>query len=404
MRALPLSIALLVFAVTPLTAQPSNALPAPQRPALSSDADTCDAFYYYRYGLAQLRWNPGAAVSAFYWAQRLSPGTAVTYYAERIARLMADPTLLDRYVGGDRRTIESAQVQRIDSLQLRALDLDPFFPEQLDEVLIIAYFTNSVRASLRSQGVQVGELDIEYYVGRAVASADMETRAWLAFGRGDYPTAVDLWGHQERHDRKNAHLRVRRAQGLYLMGAYDSARAELDTALAMARRSDAEKMRYVYDSKARWEYELGRIQEMQGNDSAARETYQQALVEDLSFHPAHVRLAYVALRAGDTTTAVTELQRAIEIKGDEYGSRLLLGSVYAARQAADSATEQLRRAIALEPWVAQPHFVLGEVRRAAGDREGAAAEYRRFLVLAARSDASLEIARQRLALVGAPPT
>jgi len=397
-RTLLIATALLAAATATLAGQNK----VPRRPTLPPGADTCDAFTYYRYGQEQLQRDPERAAAAFYWAQRLSPGSAVTYYAERIALLMEDPILLREYVEADRHTLASAEVQRIDSLQMRALDLDPFFPEALDGELIITYFNNSVKESLRRQGEDAGDLDIDYAVRTTIAGADMETRAWLAFGQGNYRQAVDFFGRQERSYRKNAPLRVRRAMAFYQLGELDSAQVELDSALAIARRADAEKMRYAYDSKARWVYELGRIQEMRGRDSAARATYQQTLVEDLSFEPAHVRLAFVALRAGDTTEAATELHRAIAIKGDEYNARLLLGMVYAARRATDSATAQLTRATEIEPWVAQPHFVLAEVRQAAGDREGAAAEYRRFLALVARSDPSLSIAQRRLSAVTAP--
>lgn len=161
-------------------------------------------------------------------------------------------------------------------------------------------------------------------------------------------------------------------------------------------------MKYVYDSKVLWRFELGRIYELQGSDSAARDAYQAALVEDLSFFPAHVRLAYVALHAGDSTTAVTELENAIQLKGSDFSARLLLGMVHAARLAFEPATEQLTRATEIEPWAAYPHFVLAGVRRDAGDWDGAVAGYRRFLALAARNDPDLAAARQRLTELGAP--
>jgi tetratricopeptide (TPR) repeat protein len=158
----------------------------------------------------------------------------------------------------------------------------------------------------------------------------------------------------------------------------------------------------VYDSKTMWEYELGRTHEMLGKDSAARDAYQRALVEDLSFYPAHDRLAYLALQARDTATAVTELQRAIEIQGDDFSARLVLGRVQAARRAYGPATEQLRRATEIEPWAAQPHFLLGQVLEGAGDRNGAVAEYQRFLALAARGGHDVDTARRRLAGLSAP--
>jgi Flp pilus assembly protein TadD len=395
-------IAWTLAASAPLAAQKDGAAPAPRRPALPPAADTCDAYAYYRYGLFQLRRDPAQAAAAFYWTRRLSPDAAVAYYAERVALLLADPRLLRRYFEEDSRTLQSPEVRRLDSLYVRALAIDPYFPKLLDELLIVTYYTNLIHEDFRNHGEEVSELDIEFYVRREIANAGPATSAWLAFGRGQYRQAADFWAREVGRYRKNAYLRARRSQALFLAGEPDSALGELEAALAVARRADAEKMRFVYDSKVLWEYEVGRIHELQGRDSAAREAYQGALVEDLSFHPAHVRLAYVALRAADTATAVTELQRALDIKEDDFSARLLLGTVHAARRAFGPATEQLRRATEIEPWVAQPHLALGDVRRDAGDREGAVAEYQRFLALAARNNPALDSARQRLAGLAAP--
>jgi Tfp pilus assembly protein PilF len=379
---------------TPLAARP--AAPEPRRPKLPRDEDTCEASAYYQYGLSQLRLHPDLAAAAFYWSQRLLPATAVAYYAQRIALLMADRNLLRGYVEGDRVTLRSEEVHRIDSLQVRAMSLDPFFPRRLDEDLIVAYFTDQVRNELLQQGEEVSDAAIEFYVRHDLQSADAATRAWLAFARGDYRQAADLWAGELRHDPKDTDLRAQRSQALFLLGKLDSARAELVTALAAARRSDAETMKYVYDSKAVWEYELGRIGELQGKDSVAREAYQQSLVEDLSFYPARRRLADLALRARDTATAVTELQRAIEIKEDDFTARLELGVVQAAQRSFGSATEHLRRVTEIEPWAAYPHFLLANVRMDAGDREGAAPEYRRFLALASPTDPAAGAARRKL--------
>lgn len=397
MRALSLSLSLLFAGTTLLAAQSNGAPAAPRRPTLPPQADSCDATVYYRFGLTQLERDPATAAAAFYWAQRLSPNSAVTYYAQRIALLMADVGLLRNYVEGDRRTLQSARVKRIDSLQLRAVTLDPFVPQLLDEQMLMAYYRDVVRERLGADAPTVSDFDINVYLQRTLADAGPATRAWLAFGRGRFAEAAAYWAGAVRRDRKDAYLRVRRSQALFLSGAPDSARAELEAALVAARRTDAEKMQFIYDSKALWEYELGRLHEAQGRDSLAREAYQRALVEDLSLHPAHVRLATVALRSADTATAVMELQRAIEVKGDDFAAHLLLGSVLAGRRALEPATVELRRAAEIEPWVAHPHLVLGDVRRDAGDREGAASEYRRFLALAAQGDPAADTARSRLA-------
>ena len=383
---------------TPVAAH--SAIPAPRRPALSAGADTNDPSAYNGFASTRLRSHPEVAAAAFYWMQRLSPSAPLAYYGERVARLLSDRRLLRDYIDEDRRTLQSAAVLRLDSLQIRALTLDPFFPQFLDEQLIITYWINEVGRQARTQATGTSfasDDEIEAYVRHELqVSSDSATEAWLAYARGNYRLAASYWAVRLMRDSTDTHLMARRAKALFLAGQPDSARAQLQRALAAARRSDAKTMKYVYDSKVLWEYEVGWIDELQKHDSAARESYQRALVEDLSFYPAHLRLAYVALRSRDTTTAVTELQRAIEVKENDFETRLLLGVLLAARHQLPPASEQLRRAAEIEPWVAYTHFVLGNVRTEVSDTQGAAAEYRRFLELAPRSDPNIPVARQRL--------
>ncbi len=388
-------------------ARPAAARETPARPALAAGADTCDPFAYYTYGRQQLAEHPAQAAAAFYWMQRLAPASPLGYYAERVALLMADRRLLRGYLEEDRRTLASPRVRQIDSLLVRAITLDPFFPRAMDEDLMMAYLVGKVGNMLRAQTGQTpatSDRAIEGYIREWVdSSADAETRAWFDFARGGYRDAAAYWATELQRHPRDTELRARRSQALYLSGAFDSARAELETALADARRSDAQQMHYVYDSKVLWEYELGRIHERQNDAAGAREAYERALVEDMSFYPAHVRLGYVAAQHGDTATAVTELGRAIQIRDDDFTARFLLGLVQATRKAYAPATEQLRRAAEIEPWVAVTHYALAEVRRNAGDRDGAVAEYGRFVALAARHDPNLAAARQRLAELAAPP-
>ena len=391
MRTATLTIALMIAVAASALAQR-----APRRPRLPPMSDTCDAWVYYQYGITQLERDPGDAAAAFYWAERLSPNTALAYYGERIARLLDDPFTLKRYVEGDRSALQSKDVRRIDSLEVKAIALDPFFPQRLDETMIVTYYNNLVRDNLRQSGENaVSDPEIDAYVRDRLQETHGWLLAWLVMSRGDFRRAADLLATEVRNDRKNTEIRAQRAQALYLAGERDSARVELDSALAAARRSDAQKMKFVYNSKAAWEYELGRTWEVLGSDSAAKAAYQQALIEDLSYYPAHTRLAFIAVRERDTTLALTELQRSIAVR-DEYNARLQLGILLATRHAYDSATAHLRRAIEIEPWVAAPHLVLADVRRDAGDRDGAAAEYQRFLALAAHNDADLAGAQQRL--------
>ena len=114
----------LVLLSLPLQAQKKEK--EPKRPRLEAGADTNDAAAYYEFGRSQLKRDPDAAADAFYWASRLNPGAAEPYYGRRVALLLTDPRRLDRYWSGDRRTVNSDEIKRIDSLQLRALEINPF--------------------------------------------------------------------------------------------------------------------------------------------------------------------------------------------------------------------------------------------------------------------------------------
>jgi hypothetical protein len=78
------------------------------------------------------RGPPAEAAAAFYWAARLQPGWADPLYGRRVALLMTDPDRLVRYMEDNRGTIRSPEIQAIDSLQLRALSLDPFLVQTFD--------------------------------------------------------------------------------------------------------------------------------------------------------------------------------------------------------------------------------------------------------------------------------
>src|SRR5438094_2753120 len=96
--------------------------------------------------------DPQKAADAFYWATRLDPAWAPPLYARRIALLMADPRLLVGYMNGIRRYVESKEARSIDSLELRALMLNPFLARDLDKPLIMAYLRDLVQDELRQSG------------------------------------------------------------------------------------------------------------------------------------------------------------------------------------------------------------------------------------------------------------
>jgi hypothetical protein len=68
--------------------------------------------------MEQLDRDPEVAAAAFYWAARLDPTSADAYYGRRCALLLADKWRFQKYIEEDRRTLQSSEVKRIDSLYL----------------------------------------------------------------------------------------------------------------------------------------------------------------------------------------------------------------------------------------------------------------------------------------------
>jgi tetratricopeptide (TPR) repeat protein len=381
--------------------QTAGASSAPARPPLEEDADTNDPAAYYVYGVGRLRQHPREAAAAFYWAARLEPTSPHAFYARRAALLMSDPWLLERYLSGDERAVRSAQARSLDSLQLHAMMLDPFFTRRHDDVLAETYLHVLMERAVRSEGETLNEAAFRFWVERYLHDAPAGDRAWILNAEQRYRQAVDDWALALRRDPKNSHVRAERARALFALGAIDSARAELTAAIATARQADTSKVWYVYESKAEWEFSVGWASEQLGELPAAREAYQRALVEDLSYYPAHLRLGAMALTAGDTAAALVEMERAAQVKEDDYLVQLSYGVVLDAAGRYDSAGAHFRRAAELEPYAPMPQFLLARSLDALGDAAAAAAAYERCAGLSKRDDPSGAAARQRAATLRA---
>ena len=123
--------------------------PELRRPSLESDADTNDARAYYALGVRLFDHDPKTAAAAFYWATRLEPGWAEALYARRLTGLMTNRWLLMRYVEGSPQTRRSAEALRLDSLEYRALRLNPFFSRDLDPPFYLYYVVTLVEDQVR---------------------------------------------------------------------------------------------------------------------------------------------------------------------------------------------------------------------------------------------------------------
>jgi tetratricopeptide (TPR) repeat protein len=387
------------FVMLVLCASPAIAQKIPKRPGLPATADTNDPHAYFALGSMLMQNDASTASRAFYWARRLDPAYADAYYGERTALLLSDPHRLMQWDDGNKRVLQSSDVQHLDSLFVRALTLNPVLPMSYDRVLALTAFKQYIEEEdgTHLDLAQMQQLDnyYEQYLHTAINADGL--RARMAQADGDYPRALDLWNTAIKRTKRQAEYRIRRGRLFLQIGQADSAVAELSQALEELRTRDKKEFTPYYYSKATTQTTLGMAQQQRGDLAAARAAFEGALLEDLAYFPAHVRLGQMALDQHDTTTAISEMDLAVQLRPDDgylrdqYGYALTLVGKYA------EAIEQLKKSVELEPWYALPLRHLGEAYDRAGNRDAAATSYKAYMILASRGDPMRPTVQSRLA-------
>lgn len=378
-----------------LVASAAVAQKEPKRPSLAAGTDTNNARAYYNYALQVLKDDPDKAADALYWTTRLDPTWADGFYARRVALLLSDTHRLEKYWSGDRRTLQSRDVQQIDSLFYHALTLNPFVSQTLDRQLFEA-IADDIAAQYERQGGATST-EVRYAIDQEMRTAPPATRAWLAYGDGRFDDALRLYAEAIHSDDRNGPLRVDRARVFAQMNQNDSALAELNLAITDLRKRDKKDLIYVYQSKALTEQSVGAIYQRMGNAAAAKEAFGRALEEDLSYYPAHMQLAYMAIDANDTTTALSEMDLAVQIEANDPATRYVYGFALAATGKAADAEVQLRKSMELDKVYAAPHFMLAYALEQEGKAADALAEYQRYLAMASLTDPRRATAEGRVA-------
>jgi tetratricopeptide (TPR) repeat protein len=399
MRCSPL-IVVLGFAAASAggVAQAQKSKDEPRRPRLSADADTNNARAYYDFGLEKLSREPESAADAFYWAARIDPTSADAYYARRCALLLSDKYRFQKYIEDDRRTLQSNEVKRIDSLYLYSLTINPFLYRKLDVILFGEYIQNWSEEYARRNNASPSE--VRFYIEREIQQdASLSMRAWQAYGNGRFQDALKLYADATKRARYKAGLRATRGRLFFQLGEADSALNELTLALDEMRKTDKKDLVYVYESKALLEHSIGLIQQRLGNAAAAKEAFGRALQEDLSYFPAHVQLAYIGMNANDTTTTLSELDLAVQIRPEDPLLHYTYGYALASMGKFEDAQVQLRRAIEVDPHFAASYYVLGQVLDALGKADDGLAQYRAFLSRSSQMDLRRKEAEERVAMV-----
>ena len=379
-----------------LDPRPSAAQAPPPRPPLGGSADTNDAAAYLALGAELLVRDPSAARSAFWWAARIDPSAAAATYGLARAIVLASTDATRAVFDGPREDATRQLIRMSDSLDARAQGLDPFLFRAYDRLLLIYYVAR--RNGINDLSVAQGALE------RILGDMDAEVQGWYQYSTGRMPEALARYADALRRARDPAAIHRRRGEIYAMLRQPDSAVVELRTALAILRKAESGATSW-YEPKAMLEQQIGLLYERGGRLADARAAYGRALIEDLAFHPAHVRLAAMALAAGDTVAAANEFVLAAELAPTDAVVRYQCGyGLIVARRQAEAA-EQLRAAVALEPWYAEPRLLLA---RLADDNElttEAVTGYREFLARATtRHPQRLAVQRRLATLSAAAPT
>ena len=228
-------------------------------------------------------------------------------------------------------------------------------------------------------------------------------KAWLFYAAGQYRQALDFYALVSRQSPKNDFYLSRRAEIHYRLLESDSALKYYAEAIKAASAAEKNKDRLVrfYKPKAVYEYMAGFVHETKGNVAAAREAYGRALTEDLSLFVAHQRLGLLALGAGDTASALSELRLGTEIAPRNAVLRFQYAAVLTRAGKLPEAVPELKQVIESEPWYADPYLLLARLYDASDLRDDARKLYLDFLARATRTDLQRTFAEGRVAALGA---
>lgn len=347
------------------------------RPELhDTAADPNDPLAYYRLGDSVRRTLPGLADRAFYWASRLDPTFADAYFA-RWALLRRDFPWREMPDGSIRWifALQPNAAQATDSLLSLAISYSPFLEGTID----------------------VPQWIIGLSEGRA--AQDPTLAGMRAYGHGDYRKAVVEWAKALKKEPKAAILHVPRAYAWVRLDEADSAVSDLTQLAQHLEVVERDSALAPYYSKEFLYYAIGMLHATKKRFTEARAAFERALLENLGFYMAHVRLSGVVMMLNDTTTALNELETAMLIRPDDplvlvYHGSLLLGSGRVA-----DAERQFRAALRADSDYALPHVFLGLAAEKRNDTSLALAEYTDYLKRSPRSAGERVWAKSRMPLL-----
>jgi tetratricopeptide (TPR) repeat protein len=168
-----------------------------------------------------------------------------------------------------------------------------------------------------------------------------------------------------------AQQQPREAQTSGQLGMLLLAYEQHDTAVTCFQRTRA-----LSPQEFRWAYYLGVVQASRGEYTEAVATLQAALVLQVDYLPAQLKLAEALLSVQRFNESQALLEKLLRAQPASSHAHFWLGKIYAAQRAIAAAIEHLRRAVELAPRFGQAHYALALVLRDAGQREQAAEHFK----------------------------
>lgn len=342
----------------------------PKRPRLPAGADTNDARAYNDY--ADARDTPWKrSFDGYYWALRVAPDA--NYYRLKLANAVLYSQSWDwqrERENGAEFVVKSKESRLIDTLVTLAYYRNPF--ENL--------FANECR------------LDRDTY---EFLKDDLFWNAQYFYERGCYQRAAQAWVPYLAKNPGALNARLKLVRSYYWTRQYGNALQQIDIALDTLRARDAKRTYRFLISKEVLETMRGDIYEAQEDYFNAKKAYGRALEENLTYWPAHVRLARAALAQNERDEALQEFAQAVQLAPDEVTLRYEYGDALLGAGKLPEAEAELRKAIALEPEYALPYLSLARTLDRQKKLDDAMPYYRQYLARAPKWQNRLIVATQQ---------
>jgi tetratricopeptide (TPR) repeat protein len=220
------------------------------------------------------------------------------------------------------------------------------------------------------------------------------------YEQGCYTQAIDWYRKVLLKFPNHFSSRMNLVRAMHWTGQHGNALAQIDTAITQLRARDSKRTYRFYASKEQLETMRGEILTQMEDFNGAKKAYGKALEENLSYWPAHVRLALLASIQGEHDEALQEYDQAVQLADREPAVHFDYGIALLRADKAPEAEREFRRVLELEPNFNLAYFNLALTLDRQGRREDAIAAYRTYLKRASRRQAKMTtMASQRLAVL-----